>query len=118
MSPNLAIQEIHDTLRAGQARYAMPERDRTDWCAMWRQRGVRLEKLAAENEQQVQTIGMLSRRCAEQARRIGVLMCQDGRRLTVSVEEVIAALRERADEDGALHFDAIRDVLIKLGARP
>lgn len=60
----------------------------------------------------------LTRRCADQARQIGVLMLQDGRRLTVSTEEVINALRARADEDGCIHFDAIREILKRQGARP
>lgn len=73
MVPNLNVQEIHDTLRAGQARYAMPERDRTDWCAMWRQRGVRLEKLAAELEETRRQRDMLATRCAEQAHQIAAM---------------------------------------------
>jgi hypothetical protein len=96
MIPNLNVQEIHDTIRAGQARYAMPERDRTDWCAMWRQlvrhvapagapcgaswcamwrqRGIRLEKLAAELEDTIRQRDMLAKRCAEQARHIAGLL--------------------------------------------
>lgn len=41
-----------------------------------------------------------------------------GARLTVSTEEVIKALRTRADEDGCIHFDAIREILKQHGARP
>lgn len=61
---------------------------------------------------------MLASRCANQARQIGVLMLQEGRRLTVSAAEAIDAIRARADEDGALHFDSIKEVLVSLGARP
>ncbi len=103
MIPNLAVQEIHDTMPG--MRPAMTDADLIKTMAL------HIETVEAQR-------GMLARRCSEQARRIGVLMCQEGRRLTVSAEEVISALRTRADDDGALHFDAIRDVLIKLGARP
>jgi hypothetical protein len=103
MIPNLNLQEIHDTIPG--MRPAMADADLIKTMAL------HIDLVEAQR-------GMLARRCADQARRIGVLMCQENRRLTVSAEEVIKALRERADEDGALHFDAIREVLIKLGARP
>jgi len=89
-----------------------------DYEELFRLERARTHSLLEQRERTQHTADMLARRCAEQARRIGVLMCQDNRRLTVSVEEVIKALRERADDDGALHFDAIREVLIKFGARP
>ncbi len=55
MITRIAIQEIHDTLRAPQ----------TDWQTMWRQRGVRLERLADELEEVTRQRDMLARRCAE-----------------------------------------------------
>lgn len=54
----------------------------------------------------------LAKRCAEQAKKLAELMRPD-----LSAEEARAAIMARADEDGALHGDAIEDVLRKLGAR-
>ncbi len=64
MMTSIAVQEIHDTLRAPQ----------TDWEAMWRQRGVRLMKLADELEEVTRQRDMLARRCAEQANHIAGLI--------------------------------------------
>jgi hypothetical protein len=60
---------------------------------------------------------MLIRTVANQHRQIATLMMQRERRLTVSAEEARDALLKRADEDGALHGDAILEVLRNLGAR-
>lgn len=60
---------------------------------------------------------MLIRTVANQHRQIATLMLQQDRRLTVSAEEARDALLKRADDDGALHSDAILEVLRNLGAR-
>ena len=39
-------------------------------------------------------------------------------RNSLSADAIIDAIRARFDEDGALHFDALRDHLVMLGARP
>lgn len=54
----------------------------------------------------------LAKRCADQARQLAELM-----RPAVSASEARSAIMARADEDGALHGDAIEDVLRRLGAR-
>lgn len=59
---------------------------------------------------------MLAHRCKEQTRQIYALMT-GGARLTVSAEDAVSALMARADEDGALHRDAMLEVLRKMGAR-
>lgn len=89
MIPNLAVQEIHDTMRAGQARYAMPEQDRhnQNWQALWKLRGDKLIELSIMVGQREATIDrlesdiaevtcqrdMLAKRCAEQARQIAAM---------------------------------------------
>ena len=73
---------------------------------------VHLKLCAVENERD-----MLVRTVANQHRQIATLMMQQGRRLTVSAEEARDAMLKRADEDGALHGDAIIEVLRSLGAR-
>ncbi len=94
MITSIAIQEIHDTMRAGQARYAMPEQDRTDWQAMWRQRGVRLMKLADELEEVTRQRDMLARRCAEQAEKIAELVNPyKQRHLGGSIHDAIKAMQ-------------------------
>jgi len=60
---------------------------------------------------------MLIRTVANQHRQIATLMLEQGRRLTVSADEARDALLARADQDGALHGDAIVEVLRGLGAR-
>jgi hypothetical protein len=46
----------------------------TDWQTMWRQRGVRLERLADELEDMTRQRDMLAKRCAEQAKHIAGLI--------------------------------------------
>ena len=57
---------------------------------------------------------MLAHRRKEQTRKIYALMT-GGARLTVSAEDAVSALMARADEDGALHRDAMLEVLRKMG---
>jgi len=73
---------------------------------------VHIQLAHVENERD-----MLIRTVANQHRQLATLMLQQDRRLTVSAEEARDALLRRADEDGALHGDAILEVLRNLGAR-
>jgi|GEM_PF-3740857 len=90
------------------------------WCeppALAAERDERMmaaEQRARDAERMVR---ILTIKTDEQRKTIRVLMLQEGRRLTVSADEAVAALLARADEDGALHRDAMHDVLKKLGAR-
>lgn len=64
----------------------------------------------------------LARRCQEQRRMITnqretICELQQLTRLTVSAEDAVAAIMARADEDGAMHRDAMIEVLRSMGAR-
>lgn len=54
-----------------------------------------------------QQADMLARRCAEQAHTIADLL----KRKPLNVDAMITRIRQQADEDGALHFDALRRIL-------
>ena len=86
MIPNLAVQEIHDTLATHR---------NTDWHGMWRQRGDRLMKLAAELEEMTRQRDMLATRCAEQAKQIAQLTNPyKQRQLGGSIEDAIAVMED------------------------
>lgn len=65
MIPNLALQEIHDT---------MPSRRSTDWQELWERRGATLIRLVAELEETRRQRDMLAQRCAEQAKQLEALI--------------------------------------------
>lgn len=83
--------------------------------------GLRQCGIAPDNDEQAAELRMLrnhvdilARRCREQSRQIKALL--DGG-ATVSAEAAVAAIMARADEDGAMHRDAMIDVLRKMGAK-
>lgn len=70
------------------------------------------------NAQLLRERNALAARVKAQRDDILTLIKRSSERSPFSAQAAIDAIRARADEDGALHFDAIREVLVSLGARP